>query len=333
MRTGLFLLLAIAATFVAIPQLARACVFVPISQIDGNGRPASVDTPRERAAWQRRQEALAESERQQRVRRDAQAFAHYLDRLAEEADRAPEISAADLASALVESLVPPVVRQLVPKSDCGYEWNGIVTDEAGYLMDERAYPEAAGLPAENSEAMPGYDLGLRRHMSAYQECLPESRAILSQLLVSQFSQPELAHVWSYVHRLGFDRTANEWGNLEPLRLLAFPAGSGGPLRLAQDPPMNNWSYDYSLGQTDAATIRSLQQGAANPPYWQALAGFLQSDPVARRQIVTLDGALAGGTAAFCPDAHARMANAATMMTMSLEEWRVWRRTAPPIAQD
>lgn len=274
--------------------------------------------PSEIEAW--KEEQIRQSRALALVQFEEQWRAHKAQ-LAIEAARGSGFGAERLSEILADASVPPLLPQSGGRTDCGNIVGPAVADPAGYmdLDGSRGEAELAAFlvelgvlrNADELEFMPPRAL---RDLANDFGCTDEARDRVRRRLHERFSRAELEHVWSAVHRLGFDYSAAEagmqrayWSGPRAYRLLEFAAGRSGPLAFS-----NRASPAF-----DADNSRAIHEAQARDK--DELRRFFEDDPVAVRMIDTIESELAGVSVERCPETAAEIAALAAELRPQIEE--------------
>jgi hypothetical protein len=303
------------------PQVASACVYLPITYIFDDP-PAHLTAPAEIEAWKQQQ---IEETKARDVAALGKRWRAYKGQLAVEAREGGKLGAGRLAEALAVDMVPPPLPQVTTRDDCGNLYGAEVADPAGYLDAFGSDPQLAAFLAElgvlkNAEEFEALPPRARRALAWPSfPCAAEARDRVRRTLLGRFSEAELAHVWSTVHRLGFDYNSveaitprDQWSGPRDYRLLKFSTGRSGPLVFSdQAEPVDHVSRSnprVRLAQSrDTAELRQ----------------FFETDPVAYRMVDVIEGEIAGVSVERCPNAAAELA--AELRTQLEEYARLHRR--------
>lgn len=296
MRRGKLLIIVASAVVGVAASPAQACVIAIGTEMLV---PEGMTNPSEIARWQARQERRQVAEAAARARREWRDFSRRMDA---EADRAGERSTAQLAADLAVSFVPPLFAQLAMVSSCGDIDGPDILDPAGYADSPRwggntllANHLFARRIITTLDDTGNVDRRRVRMLQSYdRDCQQEVLNLAATRLHGDFSHDELAHVWSRLHRLGFDLAASDPAATgpRPYRLLSFSEARSGPLTISRHAALPG-SGRYPPSQTFYAT--------------QEMRRFLETDPVALRMVASVDSLLAGAPDERCPETMSAVA--------------------------
>lgn len=294
MRKVAILSIIIVAIFGTVAVPAQAC-FISIS--NEVIVPEGMTDPDEIARYQARLERQREAESANRSRRE---WRNFMRRLDEEADRGAQRNSAQLASDLAVSFVPPLFEQLAMYSSCGTIDGPDMLDPAGYA-DSPIWSGNSLLAnyllahrfIASVDDIGSLDRRRIRDLEPFdRDCQQEVLHHTSRRLSEDFRHAELVHVWTRLHRLGFNLAADDFARRSagqgprPYRLLSFSEGRSGPLMVS------GYARVTGSSQYPARQIFSVTQ---------QMHRFMASDGVAQRMIAAVAETLSGNADDRCPE--------------------------------